>query len=350
MEWAAIAAIAASVIGSVVNFFSTKSTNEKNAELMREQNEFNASQVDKQNAYNSPSAQVERVKAAGLNPSFFFGSGAGIVNTQSSAASGSGLPSLVAPQISSDSVARTLFDNQRLKNETIKTEAEIDKYLSESESLKTATQQAKDSYDERMKNIASQTFKNDADRLHAEELAKSEYARRLEMFKNIESMDYNIQLLQERANSERWTQQKLEAEIDRIYTLTPVEEKNLMSQYNLNEQNAKVAAATINKINQDVKNAVKEGRRIDALAFSQMMDNAVKEVRSLYDIEVADIMSSNALDWAIIDQLSGIPKSAAALGTYAGSRAFSDSNPVDRLTRAKIRKRDHMNSSWYFTE
>lgn len=47
---------------------ATRETNETNLKLAREQNEFNEMMWNKQNEYNSPSSQVERLKAAGLNP------------------------------------------------------------------------------------------------------------------------------------------------------------------------------------------------------------------------------------------------------------------------------------------
>lgn len=47
---------------------AVRETNQTNLQLSREQNDWNEMMWNKQNEYNSASAQVERLKAAGLNP------------------------------------------------------------------------------------------------------------------------------------------------------------------------------------------------------------------------------------------------------------------------------------------
>lgn len=47
---------------------ATRETNEANLRLAREQNDWNEMMWNKSNEYNSPSAQVARLRAAGLNP------------------------------------------------------------------------------------------------------------------------------------------------------------------------------------------------------------------------------------------------------------------------------------------
>lgn len=83
---AAIIPAAASVVGGAINALSQNSANNKNIEMQREtnemnyrmfqeQNEWNLEQWKRENEYNSPSAQAERLRAAGINPAFVFGNG-----------------------------------------------------------------------------------------------------------------------------------------------------------------------------------------------------------------------------------------------------------------------------------
>lgn len=76
---------AAAGIGSIANYFSQKSANASNLQIARETNQANLDLYNKQfsdqyklwkenNAYNDPSAQMSRLKAAGLNPTLNMGS------------------------------------------------------------------------------------------------------------------------------------------------------------------------------------------------------------------------------------------------------------------------------------
>lgn len=88
--------MAGSLPGAIGNVVSTAIANRANRDIMREQAEFNASEAEKQrswtreqwelqNAYNAPSAAVERLKEAGLNPALAL---SGLA--QNGAAAGSG--------------------------------------------------------------------------------------------------------------------------------------------------------------------------------------------------------------------------------------------------------------------
>lgn len=76
--------------------------NAQNYRMFQEQNAFNLDMWNKQNAYNAPSAQVERLKAAGINPAAVFGSiGSGQIAGSLSSASSvpAELANMVAPQL-----------------------------------------------------------------------------------------------------------------------------------------------------------------------------------------------------------------------------------------------------------
>lgn len=82
--WGLIATAGAMVLGSAINYFSAKETNEANKEIHEEDNAFNREERELTQAYNSPIAMIERGKNAGLNRMASIGLPA---STQSSAAS-----------------------------------------------------------------------------------------------------------------------------------------------------------------------------------------------------------------------------------------------------------------------
>lgn len=59
-----------------VNYEIAKKTNQMNQQMNREQLAYNRWALEEQNLYNSAPEQVARLKAAGLNPSLFMGTGA----------------------------------------------------------------------------------------------------------------------------------------------------------------------------------------------------------------------------------------------------------------------------------
>lgn len=61
---------------ALYNDHATKQQYKYNRKLMLEQNDLNIANWQRQNEYNSPSKQVARMKAAGLNPSLFYGASA----------------------------------------------------------------------------------------------------------------------------------------------------------------------------------------------------------------------------------------------------------------------------------
>lgn len=64
-------------LGVAGNIASTLINNHHNEQLIKEQNQLNLQQWNRENLYNSPSEQMKRLKAAGLNPNLMYGNGAG---------------------------------------------------------------------------------------------------------------------------------------------------------------------------------------------------------------------------------------------------------------------------------
>ena len=82
--WLPYASVGSNFFGNLLQYIGNRETNTTNMKLAREAQAFEKLMWDMQNAYNSPLAQMERYKAAGLNPNLIYGSGspsAGNANT-----------------------------------------------------------------------------------------------------------------------------------------------------------------------------------------------------------------------------------------------------------------------------
>lgn len=81
---AALASGAASLLSNFISSYHNeqmvRQTNDVNKEHIAEQNRLNLEQWQRENAYNSPVNQIQRLRAAGLNPGIMYGSG-GVVNS-----------------------------------------------------------------------------------------------------------------------------------------------------------------------------------------------------------------------------------------------------------------------------
>ena len=79
------ASIGSAVLGSGANIISTAMTNRANERMQQQQNAWNLEQWERNNAYNSPAAQMQRLKAAGINPDLMYGQNASGASGNSSA-------------------------------------------------------------------------------------------------------------------------------------------------------------------------------------------------------------------------------------------------------------------------
>lgn len=102
---------ATSLFGSLIGSKNNSDTNASNVAMTQETNAMQKAMFDKQlafnldmwnknNEYNTPSQQVQRLKAAGLNP-YLYMQGQGGTGLSSSPAAGAQPPNLSAPQVSS---------------------------------------------------------------------------------------------------------------------------------------------------------------------------------------------------------------------------------------------------------
>lgn len=81
---AALISGGASLLGNAVNAFSQNQANKQSMKIARYQNAWNLEQWNRENAYNLPTAQMARLKAAGLNPNLVYGSGGATTTAASS--------------------------------------------------------------------------------------------------------------------------------------------------------------------------------------------------------------------------------------------------------------------------
>lgn len=106
---------------------------EYNLQLAKMQNEWNLQQWERENEYNNPLNQMQRLKAAGLNPNLVYGNGAGQSTAAPSPQLTSGSPSM--PQDMSLMASRPTIGTimaQGLQNEMMR--AQIDKVKAETRS------------------------------------------------------------------------------------------------------------------------------------------------------------------------------------------------------------------------
>lgn len=121
-----------SVVGAVVNPFLQWQQNQFNQRLMERQNQWNLEQWQRETAYNSPSAQMQRLAAAGINPALAYSQGQ-LVNEAAAS------PQMQASQGRAPQVDASLFaqldlmqaqaDNLRADSEKKRSETEYQGYI-----------------------------------------------------------------------------------------------------------------------------------------------------------------------------------------------------------------------------
>jgi hypothetical protein len=80
---APVIAAGASLVGSAINKSAQSSANSQNLSLAKYQNMWNLQQWNRENEYNHPTAQMSRLRSAGLNPNLVYGSGTQTTATSS---------------------------------------------------------------------------------------------------------------------------------------------------------------------------------------------------------------------------------------------------------------------------
>lgn len=129
-----------SLLGMAANAQSVRNTNETNIRLMRERNQAqaaaNAEAWNREVVYNHPSAQVARMRAAGLNPNLLYQSAP--MNTQNMVAPEFGAANAQAPFFDTSGIANSILNGANIQAQTAKTIAETNSIDLENK-LKSAT-------------------------------------------------------------------------------------------------------------------------------------------------------------------------------------------------------------------
>lgn len=91
--------LGAGIASAISNYQSVRHTNKSQMDLAQYQADRNLELWNLNNAYNTPQAQMERYKAAGLNPNLIYGEGGASSGNSSSPATGYSAPTLRSPQV-----------------------------------------------------------------------------------------------------------------------------------------------------------------------------------------------------------------------------------------------------------
>lgn len=103
-----LAGLASGIASNAFGQSSATKSFERQKELMRLQNQYAVENWSRENTYNTPQAQMQRLKAAGLNPNLVYGSGSVGLDTTSGAISGPAAPA--APMAQTTPLGNSAMD------------------------------------------------------------------------------------------------------------------------------------------------------------------------------------------------------------------------------------------------
>ena len=122
------AGLTGSIAGNLFNIGSVQETNRANMQIAKDQRDFYEKMWNKENQYNTPSAQMQRLSAAGLNPSLMYGEGAGGLPA-SATINPYDAPRMVAPTVNpmeSAQIANIAADTMLKKSQSSVNESQIE--------------------------------------------------------------------------------------------------------------------------------------------------------------------------------------------------------------------------------
>mgnify|MGYP000476167259 CR=1 FL=1 len=130
---------AGSAINSLLNIGQAKKEREYQKEMATTAYQRDVEMWNTQNAYNAPSAQMERLKEAGLNPNMVYGSGSSTGNTSGSMPKHQSYQTPTA-QLDIGGIMNVLGQFTQIKGQTLKNEEQaiINGYLDDAQKYKTS--------------------------------------------------------------------------------------------------------------------------------------------------------------------------------------------------------------------
>lgn len=204
-----IAAAAGSIINPIVQGVQNEKQRKWNEAMMNQQRQWSLQDWNRQNEYNSPLAQMQRLKAAGLNPHLMYGKGE-VGNAQSIRPAESKAWNPTAPQVNTTPVMSAYYDSQ-LK------EQQVD-LLKKEQTLKTnqAMLQSLQAAQLTLKNRLSETQVKYADQLAQSSLeVMNQNARKLSTSTEVMLKDYELREAQTAANLSEAISRNLTRDIGR---------------------------------------------------------------------------------------------------------------------------------------
>lgn len=121
-----------SLLSGAISSSGQSSANKTNMDIARMQNAWNLEQWNRENEYNTPSAQVQRLRDAGLNPALMYGSGSGVTSAATSPRAAS-----ATVENASTGYAQGISQATGMMMQTIMNQQEISKMQAQSELAKT---------------------------------------------------------------------------------------------------------------------------------------------------------------------------------------------------------------------
>lgn len=129
----------AGILGNLFNANQTKRNNQRAENFSREmygkQRADSLSDWNRQNAYNDPSAQMQRLQNAGLNPNLVYGSGADAQSTAPVRSSNAQTPNFKAPQVDAGGIVQSAMMTKQLQANIARTEAETARINADTQSM-----------------------------------------------------------------------------------------------------------------------------------------------------------------------------------------------------------------------
>lgn len=225
-------AIIAAIAGILTTIISADAQKKENRRMMQAQMDAQLQLLDKQNTYNTPSAQMNRLANAGLNPHLMYGQGSpGNQPTPGSAPSAQVMDYLSVGNSVRNDITQTL----PLINQTRLANAQVD-----AQNASTAHKYAQ----------------TEVSRLQAQVIAKNPLLDDAGFKATIDSLTAAAQLKQTQVKSEKIRSQILESSAGHQVAKVFNEVKNLEQRFRLGELDAKLKAEVLKS--KEFQNAILE--------------------------------------------------------------------------------------------
>lgn len=263
--------LAGKAIGGIINSGAQDKSNKANMELAKYQFDRNVDMWKMQNMYNTPVAQMNRLRAAGLNPNLVYGNGSVSGNTTSNA------PEFNAPELKKYTGWR--FDNIM---QAAAQQAQI-RNMSADTSLKKATEDYQNMQSMKSKaetkNIEMQTLLSQKDML-LKDLQAAQQRLQYEYDRNANPS--RLAMLEAQVRNEQQRFDEINARID-----------NLNSSTSLNEANVDLTRSRVEEVFAHISLMSAQQREAFARSVGQDLQNQINQVLG-FDMEASKLRMLNA--------------------------------------------------------